>query len=232
MERTYSAKNSLYIFISFAIVGGFLESYTYLLHGGVFCNAQTGNIVLLALSLIDGEFFSSLHYLSSIGAYIAGILVSAVLPQLFRRGAHLFVACLELAALAGIAFIPAACPDWYTYASVSFLCALQYNTFTECRGAALSTTFCTNNLRQMTLNLYRGARERKAEHLKKSGIYALIILCFAGGAIAGGFAAHFFGNYSALCCCALLVPVILFLALHREPPVRPEQLPAEEKAKA
>ena len=84
----------------------------------------------------------------------------------------------------------------------------------------------------MTLNLYRGARERKAEHLKKSGIYALIILCFAGGAIAGGFAAHFFGNYSALCCCALLVPVILFLALRREPPVRPEQLPAEEKAKA
>ena len=131
-------------------------------HGGVFCNAQTGNIVLLALSLIDGEFFSSLHYLSSIGAYIAGILVSAVLPQLFRRGAHLFVACLELAALAGIAFIPAACPDWYTYASVSFLCALQYNTFTECRGAALSTTFCTNNLRQMVLHLLVWRRQRRS----------------------------------------------------------------------
>ena len=28
-------------------VGGFLEVYTFLLHGGVFANAQTGNLLLL-----------------------------------------------------------------------------------------------------------------------------------------------------------------------------------------
>ena len=31
-----------------AVVGGFLDAYTYILRGGVFANAQTGNIVLLA----------------------------------------------------------------------------------------------------------------------------------------------------------------------------------------
>ena len=34
-----------------ALVGGFLDIYTYLLRGGVFANAQTGNIVLLAANL-------------------------------------------------------------------------------------------------------------------------------------------------------------------------------------
>ena len=32
------------------VVGGFLDTYTYLSRGGVFANAQTGNIVLLALT--------------------------------------------------------------------------------------------------------------------------------------------------------------------------------------
>ena len=36
-----------------ALVGGFLDIYTYLLRGGVFANAQTGNIVLLAANLAE-----------------------------------------------------------------------------------------------------------------------------------------------------------------------------------
>ena len=48
------------------------------------------------------------------------------------------VTLAEIAALAALAFLPAKTPDFYTYASVSFLCAVQYNTFTECRGAKLA----------------------------------------------------------------------------------------------
>ena len=32
-----------------AFTGGFLDAYTYLLRGGVFANAQTGTMVLMAL---------------------------------------------------------------------------------------------------------------------------------------------------------------------------------------
>ena len=46
-----------------ALVGGFLESYTYLLHGGVFANAQTGNMVLLKLSLAHQEWGQVFYYL-------------------------------------------------------------------------------------------------------------------------------------------------------------------------
>ena len=40
-------------FILMIAVGGFLGAYTYTLKGGVFCNAQTANFVMLAVQLVD-----------------------------------------------------------------------------------------------------------------------------------------------------------------------------------
>ena len=205
-------ENSLYVFLSFALVGGFLEAYTFLLHGGVFCNAQTGNLVLLFLKLVNGEWSAASHYLYSLLAYVAGILVSLALPLFFRRsGPHCFVAALEAAAFIALAFVPAGAPDWYTYVSVSFLCALQYNTFTECRGSKLATTFCTNNLRQATIGLFDGVRRRDGLSLRRAGMYGGIILTFAAGAVGGAFAARYLGNFCTLLAAALLLPVVLFL---------------------
>ena len=104
--------------------------------------------------------------------------------------------------------------------SVSFLCALQYNTLTECRGAKLATTFCTNNLRQMTIHLFDAAKNRSAAPLRKAGIYAAVILAFAAGAVGGAFAAQFFGNYCTLLAAALLLPSLLFLLLRPAAHVR------------
>ena len=39
-----------------AVVGGVLDAYTYILRGGVFANAQTGNIVLLGVHVADGDY--------------------------------------------------------------------------------------------------------------------------------------------------------------------------------
>lgn len=214
--KPYPIQNSILLFMALALAGGFLEAYTYLLHGGVFCNAQTGNLVLFVMRLTAGDFSAAAHYAYSLLAYIAGILVSAALPSLFKKiNLHCTVIAVEIAAFAALAFLPKSAPDWYTYVSVSFLCALQYNAFTECRGAKLATTFCTNNLRQAVLNLYGGATEKNAEKLKKSGIYSLAILAFAGGAVAGALLAGRFGSYSVLFCSALLLPVFIVLIIFR-----------------
>ena len=223
------AEHSIFVFLSFAVAGGFLEAYTYLLHGGVFCNAQTGNLVLLALNLLSADFSAASRYLFSILAYIAGILVSALLPALLKgKCFHLAVTAFEILALAAIAFIPSYASDWFTYVSVAFLCALQYNTFTECRGAKLATTFCTNNIRQTILHLHAGIRDKNSALLQKSGIYALVIAVFALGAVLGGLTGKYLGNYSALVCAAALVPAFFYLLsdeLHRakNQPLPPQQ---------
>ena len=42
--------------IMLALTGGFLDAYTYITRGGVFANAQTGNIVLMGINLAKGDF--------------------------------------------------------------------------------------------------------------------------------------------------------------------------------
>ena len=46
-----------------SLSGGLQDVYTYLFRGKVFANAQTGNIVLMAVHAFAGEWGRVLHYL-------------------------------------------------------------------------------------------------------------------------------------------------------------------------
>ena len=49
--------------VMLAIVGGYLDAYTYISRDHVFANAQTGNMVLLAINIKEGRsFFISCLY--------------------------------------------------------------------------------------------------------------------------------------------------------------------------
>ena len=47
--------------IMLALCGGFLDAYTYITRGGVFANAQTGNIVLMGINIAKGDFERVIH---------------------------------------------------------------------------------------------------------------------------------------------------------------------------
>ena len=50
-QKRFLECERLIIFIGLMGVGGFLGAYTYSIRGGVFCNAQTANFVLLAMAI-------------------------------------------------------------------------------------------------------------------------------------------------------------------------------------
>ena len=83
--NNYKKDLTPYVFAMFAVIGGFLEAFTYVLHGGVFCNAQTGNLVMLVIDFVHGNFASGLRYLYSIIAYIVGIILSTLIPARFKK---------------------------------------------------------------------------------------------------------------------------------------------------
>lgn len=205
-------EQSLLTFAVFGLVGGFLESYTYILHGNVFCNAQTGNIVLMVIYFFKNMPFAALKYIFSILAYTAGILLSAIIPKRIGKWSRSsFMTLLEIAVLAALALIPETASHYYARTVVAFLCAVQYNTFTHCHGAAMSTTFCTNNLRQMILYLYAGVKNRDKASAKKAGIYAFLIAFFIVGAAVGAVSANVLGNYCVLVCTAPLIPLFFLM---------------------
>ena len=67
-----------------AMAGGLLDAYTYVMRGGVFANAQTGNIVLLGVRAIEGEWGGVLHYLLPILAFAVGVIAAELIKGKFR----------------------------------------------------------------------------------------------------------------------------------------------------
>ena len=77
MEQVQEKKqmsDSILLGILLILAGGFLDAYTYLCRGEVFANAQTGNIVLLGLSLAHGQWRTALQYVLPIVVFALGLL--------------------------------------------------------------------------------------------------------------------------------------------------------------
>ena len=73
MHREKQMSDSYLIGALLAVAGGFLDAYTFLCRGGVFANAQTGNIVLLGVNLASGRWEEAITYLMPVSAFFFGI---------------------------------------------------------------------------------------------------------------------------------------------------------------
>ena len=78
------ASESYIVGVLLAVAGGFLDVYTYISRGGVFANAQTGNIVLLGISAADGNWKQIMSYVWPILAFMAGILLTEAVRKKYR----------------------------------------------------------------------------------------------------------------------------------------------------
>lgn len=70
-ESKRQMSDSLRVAMLLALAGGFLDAYTYVTRGGVFANAQTGNIVLFGINLFEGNFIAAKDYLVPIFAFLS-----------------------------------------------------------------------------------------------------------------------------------------------------------------
>ena len=201
MEKSIAAAERYETGALLAAAGGFLDAYTYLGRGHVFANAQTGNMVLMGMHLFAGKWRESVVYAIPIFAFFLGVYIAEIFKSRFRNNRlhwQQAVLLIEMAVIAGVAFLPAAEYDQPANILVSFVCALQVESFRRVNGQAFATTMCTGNLRSATelLYLYRTGRDR--ENLKKSLQYFGIILFFIIGAASGGLLTGLLGIYAVL----------------------------------
>ena len=75
----YLACEKRHTFFLLMLAAGWLGAFTYNLRGGVFCNAQTANFVLMAMALGKGQWAHGAYFLIPIGAYLAGAVLSECL---------------------------------------------------------------------------------------------------------------------------------------------------------
>ena len=173
-----------------AVVGGFLDAYTYISRGSVFANAQTGNIVLLGIHITEGEFLKGFSYLIPILSFVLGVFVVDMLKAKFNDHPnihwHQIVVCCEILILAIVGFLPQGNLDTVANVLVSFTCAMQVQAFRRMNGNPFATTMCTGNLRSATDNLYQYVKTKDKQKMKNAiQYYGISLICIGGAAIGG-----------------------------------------------
>ena len=88
-QQVYLQCERRHIYALLMCAGGYMGAFTYLLRGGVFCNAQTANFVLMSIALGQGLWKKALYYLLPISAYFAGTMISELLPEGMKKKGHI-----------------------------------------------------------------------------------------------------------------------------------------------
>ena len=211
---------------SFIILsGGLQDAYTYLCRGKVFANAQTGNIVLCSAYLFDGQWRHSARYLIPVLSFLLGIFTAECIHRHFKYTEKVhwrqMIILAEIALLFAVGFLPQEA-NTFANAVVSFVCAMQVQSFRKVHGNAYASTMCIGNMRSGMQYLYTGLHTKDRAVLRRAMQYFAVIALFAVGAAAGSLLTIHFGNRVIWFCCALLLVSLSFMFIREDIEENPE----------
>ena len=179
------------------ISAGMMGAYTYTLRGGVFCNAQTANLVIMAVAFGSGNYRHALYFLIPFAAYVLGAFLSELLPKPVRKIGFLrwdtYLIGFETLVLFLIGFVPLTVPHQVVQVIINFLASMQYNTFRQAEGIPMATTFCTNHVRQVGIGLAEYLLKHDPGKLRRGFIHLMMLLGFTIGGFVMTLFCHWFG---------------------------------------
>ncbi len=208
-------RSAVFIILS----GGFQDAYTYCCRDGVFANAQTGNIVLMSSALFRGEWDKVAKYLVPVISFLIGIAVAELVHVHYKRYERIhwrqIVLIEEIVLLFIVGFIPETM-NAIANALVSFVCALQVQTFHKIHGQPYASTMCIGNMRSGMESLCAYLRSHDRGTLTRSLTYFGVIGVFAAGAGIGSVLSTAIGHGVIWVCCGLLTVSFCLMFIHEK----------------
>ncbi len=180
------------VFYTLMAISGFYGAFTYVLRGNVFCNAQTGNLVLMGLSLGMRKWHNVLYYVIPIFAYILGAFFSEILPNPVKHKLKIrwdtLLLGIEMCMVVFLGLLPESAPVQISQIAINFIASMQYNTFRQAQGTPMATTFATNHIRQIGVGLAREIRHINSadkSHRTRWRKHFLMLVFFIAGVVWG-----------------------------------------------
>ena len=169
-------------FLALTLAGGICGCYGVVAFGTFACG-ETGNLLHLWKSVASGNITDMLLRGVTLGMFILGIVLAAVIPdKLGQKRWQTVCLAVEMLLTLIIIFLP----DVHfliQLAPLFLLAALQYHTFNHCEGLAVATVFCSNNIRQSTLGMIDWIRTKDKAALHRFKIFGLAVLAYSIGAV-------------------------------------------------
>lgn len=186
VPKRYLACERGFVFELLMMSAGMMGAYTFNLRGGIFCNAQTANFVMMAVAFGNGNLSLGFYYLIPISAYLAGTVISEVLPKPMKKIGHIrwdtFLIGFEMLVLFILGWLPLSMPDQIVQVAINFISSMQLNTFRQNEGVPMATTFCTNHLRLLGVNFVNYIKKRDGESSRRfKKHFTMLLMFFTGG---------------------------------------------------
>ena len=217
IQNEYLECEQRWVYLLLITAAGWFGAYTFILRGGVFCNAQTANVVLFAIALGQQRWTDALYLLIPIGAYFLGAFVSELLGKTVKRFRLLrwdtILIGVEILVIIALGFLPKDAPDQICQIALNFICSMQFNTFRQVKGIPAATTFVTNHIRQVGSHLAKHLRHHESESATRLLTHGLLILFFAVGAVIGTICCTLFGYRSIWGSAVILLVIFIRLAI-------------------
>jgi uncharacterized membrane protein YoaK (UPF0700 family) len=203
-----------------ALVGGFLDAYTFVCRGGVFANAQTGNLVFIGVQVYAGHFVQALLTTVPIFAFILGVFLAEIIKERWSttsvRQAEKIILLLEMLVLFVIGFVPSTVPHAFVTIAIAFVASVQTASFKRLVDSPYSTTMCTGNLRSASEFAYRAIRKKDKVASVRAQRYTLVLLWFVLGSFLGAMLTLLLGVKAVWCSVAVL-GIAVFLLVESPP---------------
>lgn len=208
---------SIKVGIFLALSGGFMDAYSYINRGKVFANAETGNIILMALKVCEGKFFEAVNYLIPIVSFAVGVAICEIIKYRKERINMIhwrqILVLFEIFAFIVVGFLPQEM-NRVANSIISMISGIQFATFPKIRGTAMATTMCTGNLKTGTQNMYRGIKTGDKSAIEKGLYYYVCILVFILGTMVGYFAVKLMAEKAIFL--AALAMINIFIMMFKE----------------
>ena len=183
IEKEYLECEQRWVYFLLITAAGWFGAYTFILRGGVFCNAQTANVVLFAIALGQQRWTDALYLLIPIGAYFLGAFVSELLGKTVKRFRLLrwdtILIGVEILVIIGLGFLPQNAPDQICQIALNFIYI----------------------------------RHHESESATRLITHGLLILFFAIGAVIGTICCTLFGYRSIWGSALILLVIFIRLAI-------------------
>ncbi len=200
--------------ILLALVGGYLDAYTYVSRDGVFATSQTGNLVLLGIEAAQGQWKQGLKHMPPIVAFVLGVAVSEVIkhPHITRTFPlpARTVLVLESIVLVIVGNWPPQVPNEIVTITIAFVSSVQISSFRTLVKWQYNSAMVTGNLRTAAEAAYSALFLKNRQSAMQFMDFTIVIVSFLAGAFIGTLTTLHFGvkaiwGASAILLCAMFV---------------------------
>jgi uncharacterized membrane protein YoaK (UPF0700 family) len=207
-----------------AATGGLLDAVVFLLHGHVFANSMTGNVVFLGIAMLGRDWADIVPHLVPLAGFFLGVLTSKHLRARLGVRSVLLGLALEIVTIFTLGWLPGSFPHMAFSGIIAYVAAFQVASFRRVDRFAYNSTFMTGNLRDVAEGFYEALTSTSTAETREKGLsqardLGLICLCFLLGAVLGAWSAPRFANYSLWLAEPFLLAVAVIAFRRRTAPI-------------